>query len=389
MEGSSAGSSFGSRRFRQGLSLLTQAAARPYVIARARIVFVSLLGLACAQALRGDVLARGYEPFAAAVARHGLSVDTQTERSVLAQRKGEEAQLLIFHAHEPKNPGEVWIAEAIVGRDGRVAELSSLHNLTRTSSADEGAPELLGHWALSARKIEGEYVGLELFDLASEPPPERGGLAKLQRGITNLQQTGRFKGIGKRTYTLTTRARTLAITREAGRFVIAVDGARAVFDPALERPVEGVGMLEVRTRPTTVSALVPWLVDTAREVSWIGPERIAWLENKVFALRDRAMQAYHSVSSVDQAEEAAEELGIATQQPRTRKTRSSACRCPTRRAAGRPPASRRSSRRRWQARASGAPSSTTRTRASCRTAVPSSTRRSCAPIPSAPGRAST
>jgi len=301
---------------RQGLSLLAQAVARPHVAARARIVFVSLLGLACVQAVRGDVLGRGFEPLRTALSRHNLSVDVQTERSVLLQRKGTELQLLVFHAREPKNPNDLWIADAIIGRDGRVAELSSLHNLTRTSSADEGAPQLLGRWALSARKIEGEYVGLELFDLASEPPPERGGLAKLQRGLTNLQQTGHFKGIGKRTYTLTTRAKTLVVSREGGRFVIALDGARVVIDPAIEQPAEGAGMLEVRTRPTTVSALLPWLVDTAREISWIGPERIAWLENKVFALRDSVMQAYHSVSSVDQAEEAAEELGIAKASPR-------------------------------------------------------------------------
>jgi bacterioferritin len=69
-----------------------------------------------------------------------------------------------------------------------------------TSSADEGQPFVHGRWALCARTIEGDVVGLELFDLVSEPPPQRGGLAKLQRGITNLQQTGRFRGIGKRTY---------------------------------------------------------------------------------------------------------------------------------------------------------------------------------------------
>ncbi|HEX6243178.1 MAG TPA: hypothetical protein VFZ61_19830 [Polyangiales bacterium] len=298
---------------RTGVSYVLEVLARPYVLARVRLISVCAAGLLLLHALLGDVLGQGFVPLSRALARHGLRVDVAAMRGVVAQRRGRDAQLIVFRAHEPHNLGDVWIASAVIGRDGRVAGLSGLHNLTRTSSADEGQPFVHGRWALCARTIEGEVVGLELFDLVSEPPPERGGLAKLQRGITNLQQTGRFRGIGKRTYTFVTKAKTVKIGQELGRFVVAVDGVRVVIDPALERPVEGVSLLEVRTRPTAVGDLVPWLVDTAREISWIGPERIAWLENKVFALRDQAKQAYHSVSPVDHAKEAAEDLGLAAE----------------------------------------------------------------------------
>jgi hypothetical protein len=298
---------------RNGVSYVLALAARPQVLARVRLAAACAAGLVLLHVLIGGVLGRGFVSLSHALKAHGLHVDTAAVRAVAAQRRGRDPQLILFRAHEPESPADLWVGEAVIAPDGRVADLSGLHNLTRTSSADESQPFLHGNWALCARSIDGELVGLELFDLASEPPPERGGLAKLQRGITNLQQTGRFRGIGKRTYTFSTHAKSVEIHQDLGRFVVNLDGARVVIDPALERPIEGAGLLEVRTRPTTVGDLVPWLVDTAREISWVGPERIAWLENKVFALRDHAKQAYHSVSPVDHAKEAAEELGLAPQ----------------------------------------------------------------------------
>jgi hypothetical protein len=315
MPAPSAGSSWGLRSgLASGLEWLSACLARPELNARLRLVLASIVVLLLVHMLRGGLLANSFEPLPRALSRLGLVTDKAQIAGVLAQRRGRDKQVVVLHAREPRNLNDLFLGEAVIGPDGRVAGLHVLHNLTRTSSADESTPFFHGRWALTTRRIDGEFVGFELFDLVSEPPPERGGLAKLQRGVTNLQRTGRFKGIGKRTYTLVTKAKTLEVSQEVGRFVVHVDGTRVVIDPALERPVEGGGIVEARTQATAVADLLPWMVDTAREVSWIGPERIAWLENKVFALRDQAKQAYHSVSSVDHAKEAAEELGVSRHQ---------------------------------------------------------------------------
>ncbi len=298
-----------------GLDWLAAFVARPEINARLRLTIMVLVLLLLVQLLHGGLLDNRFEPLPRALGRLGLVSDATQVESLRKQRRGPEKQLLVLQAREPNNPNDLFLGEAIICEDGRIAGLHDLHNLTRTSSADESAPFRHGRWVLTTRRIEGEYVGFELFDLVSEPALVRGGLAKLQRGVTNLQRTGRFKGVGRRTYTFATKAKTLAVGEEHGRFVLAVDGTRLVIDPALEQPVEGAGLVEVRSHAASVADLVPWMVDTAREVSWIGPERIAWLENKAFALRDQAKQAYHSVSSVDHAKEAAEELGLARQQP--------------------------------------------------------------------------
>ena len=281
---------------------------------RARLIGICIVGLLLLQSVRGDVLWSGYKPLPTALARYGLLVDAAEAEAVTAQRASGGRGSFIFRARSAGELGDVWVAEAVIAQSGQVADLSGLHNLTQTSSADEATPLLLEHWALFARKIERRVVGFELVDLQGEVPLERGALIKLQRGISNLQTTGHWSGVGRRSYLLAVPAKTFSIRREARTFVIEVDGARAVIDPSQERLGEGAALFEVRSHKPAVSAPLPWLVDTVRDLPFVGGERIAWLENRVFALRDQAKRAYHSVNEVDSAAEAAHELGIEKRQ---------------------------------------------------------------------------
>jgi hypothetical protein len=294
-------------------------ALRAPVAARLRLVVVCLLGLVLVHVISGDVLGSGYLSLGAALAPHGLSSDGQQARALAAQRRGDEPQLIVFRAAERGELMDVYVGEAVVASDGRVAALSNLHNLTRTASAEETMPVLLGNAALFARKLEGEYVALELLTLDGEPPSEQGFAARLRRGVSNLQSTGQWAGVGRRSYTLRAPARALSVRTDGGSYVVQVDRDRAVIDPVLDAPTEGAALFEVRSHVTAVAELVPWAVDTVREISWIGPEKIAWLENKVFAVRDRFKRAYHSVKDVDHAAEAAEELGGAVKKEEAQK----------------------------------------------------------------------
>ncbi len=279
---------------------------------------MTLVGILGVELAGGDVLASGYSSLADALVEEGLRVSDGEVHALKAQRRGSDPQLVVFRASvagDPGGLGDVWAAKVILSPDGRVAELARAHNLTRTSSADETTPVTLGRFALFARKIEGKTVGLELLDLAGEPVTQLGALARIQRGISNVQQTGQWGGVGKRSYAFKTPAEALTIGTQENMFSVEVDGDALLIDPRYERPLEGGAMVDVRAPAPGVTELVPWLVDTVRGISWVGAERIAWLENKVFALRDRVKQAYHSVSSVDHAAEAAADLGITTQAP--------------------------------------------------------------------------
>ncbi len=285
----------------------------PQLAARVRLALVCLLAVLGLHFAGGDFLASGYMPLQDALAHRKLGVDHVQTRALHLQRHGRAAQSVVFRAYESADLGDVWLGRAVLSKDGRVAALSGLHNLTRTSSADESTPFVMGNFALFTRTIEKQIVGLEVPDLSGEAPTGRGLLSRLQRGVTNLQQTGRWSGVGRRSYALRTPAHTFHTRAEAGRFVIELDDERVVIDPALEKPREGSDMFDVRTHATVVTELVPWAVDTVRAIPWIGAEPIAWLENKAFALRDQAKQAYHSVSSVDEEAEVAQELGAGAQ----------------------------------------------------------------------------
>jgi len=281
--------------------------------ARLRLVLVCAIGVFAVQLLGGELHASGYVPLDEALARHSLRADASQAVSLSVQRQGRKPQSIVFRAFDTPDLGDVWRGEAVLSADGRLAALSGLHNLTRTSSADESTPLVMGRFALFSRTIEGQVIGLELLDLSGEARSNQGLLSRVQRGITNLQQTGSWSGIGRRSYALRTPARSIAMRTEGGRFVVELDGERTVIDPAIEKPRDGADRFEVRTQATVVAELVPWAVDTVRAIPWIGADRIAWLENRVFALRDQVKQAYHSVRSVDEEAEVAEELGVAAQ----------------------------------------------------------------------------
>jgi hypothetical protein len=298
----------------EAIALFARVFAWPPFAARARLLSLCLLSLVGLQLLGVNVLFSRYRPLGEALARQGLLADAGEDKAVRAQRTGNESQPVVLRAHARGELGDLWIGEAVVSRSGQVAELHRLHNLSQTSSADETTPVMLPPYAMFARRIQGRVVGFELLDLSGEAPLERGLLSQVQRGITNLQFTGNWKGIGRRSYGLAVPGKNFALRREGRVFVIEVDGQRAMIDPMRADVAEGATLFEVRQHKPAVSALVPWLVDTVRELSFVGPERIAWLENRVFAMRDQAKRAYHRVNEVDNTAEVAAELGIERKQ---------------------------------------------------------------------------
>jgi hypothetical protein len=282
-----------------------------------------LVGVFLLQWWRGDVLASGYEPFAAALEGYELFAHESEQGRLILQRRGSRTQTFVFRAQESRTePGDLWIGKAVIARDGRVAALTGLHNLTRTSSADESSPVVTPSAALFARSVDGEVVALELLDLHGEAPSDQSVRARLQRGVTNLQQTGRWSGIGRRSYVLRSPAHEVTITASDDSFVVVLDGVQhAVISPAAAQPREGRELFEVRTHATVVVELLPWLVDTVRALPFVGAEPIAWLENKAFAFRDRIKQAYYGVNGTDHEAEVAEELGVAPAAPREEERR--------------------------------------------------------------------
>lgn len=214
---------------------------------------------------------------------------------------------VLFLAHPAGNAArDVYRARVRLSFEGRPLGIVALYNLTNTPLGDDHSLVVRGTraaFATSAFGQEQSVTSLDLLPIDAAP----GSLGeRAMRFLTNLQETGESAGIARVDVTLDPPARRvgLALLEPAG------DGERAAtlkIDAADDRNVKTASIdldrLEVHASPGDGERLklevvdkapkrfVHWAVDTVRAVPWIGPAPIAWLEERVFALRDSARQA--------------------------------------------------------------------------------------------------
>lgn len=209
---------------------------------------------------------------------------------------------------------DLYVADVRGGGGGTALDVAWLTNVTRTASAEETPPLRMGRHLALATRVGDRFDAVVVLDTGGEPEALTAGwstLARLQNAVTNLQETGRTSGLGQRRYQLAARAAELRIEQRGGHFLVVADGALLEIDPARERPVEGAELVEIQPQTKGERGLVAWAVDTVRNVSWIGPEPIEWLEHRVFSVKDSAERAWHGVfGAPDTAEAVAEELAM-------------------------------------------------------------------------------
>jgi len=249
-----------------------------------------------------------------ALGKGGLRVDPGTVLWLSEDVSAFTGRAALFLAHADGELDDLYFAKARCTADGGVLDVRFATNLTRTSSAAEAAPVRLGDGVLYAARVGDRFDAVTVLDVRGEPESltrDWSPRAKAQNAITNVQETGRSQGFGRRRYGLVTPAARIAVAREGGHFVVVADGARIVIDPAREAPLEGAEHVEVRPTEKSVPGTITWVVDTVRNVSFIGAGPIEWLEHTVFGLQDRFERLRYALAgdASDEADAAADELG--------------------------------------------------------------------------------
>lgn len=254
------------------------------------------------------------EALAIVVARSGVRVDPSTVVWLEEDAGPLRMRGAAFLGRRAGELSDLYVADVRAGGEGTVLDVAWLTNLTRTASAEELAPVRVGDHLAFATRVGDRFDAVVVIDLRGEPSALTEGwswLARMQNAVTNLQETGRSEGLGVRRYQLAEAARSLRIERREGRFLVRLDGALLEIDPARAEPIEGAELVELQPQTKGERGFVAWAVDTVRNVSWIGPEPIEWLEHRVFAVKDRLERAWHGVfGSPDTAEAVAEELAM-------------------------------------------------------------------------------
>lgn len=209
--------------------------------------------------------------------------------------------------------------------DGEVLGTRGLSNLTRSGSADEDRPVQFGpHHVGYAIRVDDRIDAFAVLDLLGESDevtadwPAR---ARAQNAITNLQETGRTVGMGRTRYAFVEpmRSVTLAPDGEHLRVSFESEADEGEVIVSVEGVVRGEDYVEVEPQQKGMPGTITWVVDSVRNLSFVGPEPIAWLESRVFAAKDFLQRAYYGVvGQPDTVETVAEELGVTVEESRRR-----------------------------------------------------------------------
>jgi len=220
--------------------------------------------------------------------------------------------LAVARAHAAGEPADLYLVEARLSPEGVVLGLGDTYDLTDTSGVDESRPLVRGHVVAYATSADGLFTGVHVVDLDGRSPDAYADFTRTQRtqlALTNLQQTGRSRGVVHDTYALDPVARAVAIAwRADGTLDVLADGHAIVVVPREVRVAEGSDRVRIvpdeRARPGN---LVTWAVDRVRAMPWFGDERMQWVKAIAFT----ALDAYNAhFARAMTAKDLQDELGL-------------------------------------------------------------------------------
>ncbi len=205
---------------------------------------------------------------------------------------------------------DVFRTRVRVTPEGHPISIGSIYDLSNTQVGDEHALVLKGRRIAYATRAFGQE---QLVTLLEEDPHAEGLslLERLKSAVTNLQETGSASGLARTDIAFEIPAKDAGLRLEDDTLTIdlvrdAVSGhherVQAIYD--LERgELRGTTTGLRADRATHVEKLfVHFCVDTVRNISWIGPRPIAWLEERTFAARDMARRVRFQLGSGASAE---------------------------------------------------------------------------------------
>ncbi len=198
---------------------------------------------------------------------------------VRGREKEREVDAVDVGAPSDKNDSfDLFMVDGRLSPEGHLLDLGDVHNLTRTSGADEGVPILEGNLAAYVVSVDGRPEAVHVLDLEG---PERRAYEELSRfqrfqvSVSDWQRTGQGKGVRRTVYALVPPPAQAELSLRAdGTLAIKTEARTLVVDAAHEAILDGTAYLRVTpetvTKPPTFG---PWMSDRLRAVSWFGDEK--------------------------------------------------------------------------------------------------------------------
>ena len=179
---------------------------------------------------------------------------------------------------EKNDTFDLFSVAARLSPEGHLLDVDGVHNLTRTSGADEGRPVLLGRLAAYVVALDGRPEAVHVIDLDGHEAKSYEDLTRFQRfqvGVADWQQTGHSRGVKRTVFALVPPPlRANLAFRPDGTLAITSESRTVVVNPARDAVVDGTAYVrvtaEVVAKPPTFG---PWMSDRLRAVSWFGDEK--------------------------------------------------------------------------------------------------------------------
>ena len=210
-------------------------------------------------------------------------------------------RLLFLGAPAPGAPKDVYRARVRLTLDGSPIAVWGVRNLTETPHGDDVALESSAQRAVFATLAFGKIQALSVLEPAGirEAELPKSALDRALLAVTNFQQTGSIRGIGRTDIVLELPAESARLTLDGARltadFGEAGRGLVYELEPRTLRGSDGGEAYAARVVPEAHGSKPPllWAVDTVRHE--VGPAPIAWLENVVFGARDSVKRTTYSL----------------------------------------------------------------------------------------------
>lgn len=213
---------------------------------------------------------------------------------------------------------DLYLVRARIAPSGRVLSARPT-NLTTSFNASEQAFVAVGPLLLLGTMVADGYSSLELLDFRGEDPSLTQSwplVERLKNGITNVQQTGQWRGVHRVRYELLEPSPGIKLGVEDGEVVATLWSGQMRIVPGEAEPVLGGELASVIEPTKAVSGHVSWMVDTVRAVPMIGKDKIGWLEAKFYNLKDVFMKSFYRVAPEGYAaREIEEDMGLDGKEP--------------------------------------------------------------------------
>lgn len=227
---------------------------------------------------------------------------------------------LARRADQPEDsPEDLYYLEVRPGSDGTPLQIRRLNNLTRTPYAREKLLSYHDHQALLSVEVFGQEQAVLLVDFRKDERDLSALQSKLDHTryqISNLQHTGRFDGVGLRLFSIDPPPQKIAAVGDQEGFTVSLsaeksspgvlklqrDGSMHINEAWKER-------IRYQPRYFASKTFTPWMVDTIRDLSWVGPRKIALLEQFVFRWADKGRLLAFSLGLLSEEGNLAAELG--------------------------------------------------------------------------------